>query len=158
MTEIKLQLEGESTPQWLANNLRARADELAEIAAGASARALRALAASIEEQTKPAVQEPTETFSVVKARDKQRDDSGLFWTRINGGWIDDKEGRHRAWHLLDVVEVLRVGVGELELEPLASWETELLQLQDRREVAAAVLGAMDVDQYLIDAVVNARPR
>lgn len=43
-------------------------------------------------------------------------------------------------------------------QPLAQWETELLNQQERREIAVAVLGAMDVDQYLIDAVAKARPR
>jgi len=41
---------------------------------------------------------------------------------------------------------------------LAEWESDLLNMEARRDIAAAVLGAMDVDQYLIDAVVNARPR
>lgn len=105
-----------------------------------SAARLRELRDSIQEQVKPAIEEPTEFGSVVRA-------SCPAWTRV-----------HEMWSELTDVEVLRVGVGDEKGEPLAEWETDLLQQQERREVAGAVLAAMDVDQYLIDAVANARPR
>ena len=74
----------------------------------------KSLAAQIEAQVKvqPVIEEPTETFSVIKARDLMSGTTGLFWTRIRGGWIDDKEGVFRGWLNLEVYEVLRVGIGE----------------------------------------------
>jgi hypothetical protein len=65
-----------------------------------------------EEPSKPVIREPTETFSVIKARDLMSGTTGLFWTRIRGGWIDDNEGVFRGWMNLEVYEVLRVGIGE----------------------------------------------
>lgn len=47
---------------------------------------------------------------------------------------------------------------QVTLLPLAAWEVDLLNLQYRRDAAVAVLEAMDVDQYLIDAVRDASPQ
>lgn len=113
------------------------------------------VANQIEAQIPPAVEEPTEFGSMVRAGSPWSD--RVLWVRSVNYWFSETYRRASFSELTDV-EVLRVGVGELESEPLAEWETELLQQQDRREVAAAVLAAMDVDQYLIDAVTNARPR
>lgn len=101
-----------------------------------------------------AVDEPELSFSVINARPSYAD-AVTTLTKLGDHWVDLDGNDVGAFASLSDVEVLRVGIGP---EPLAAWETELLAQQDRREIAAAVLGAMDVDQYLIDAVVNARPR
>lgn len=123
---------------------------------------LDALRGMVQDQLpKPVVAEPMEFGSVVKA--KYWNGRGeLRWCRTYSVLVDEPwcTGNHMgSWAEVieeaSDVEVLRVGIGP---DPLAQWETELLGLQERREVAAAVLAAMDVDQYLIDAVSNARPR
>lgn len=111
---------------------------------------LRELADSIEEQVKP--EEPKKWGSIVFGRTCGVDP--CHWQRdADGNWRSEHGALAEHWsHFRPGVEVRRVGVG---LEPLAEWESDLLNLQHRREVAADVLRAMDVDQYLIDAVVNA---
>jgi hypothetical protein len=105
----------------------------------------------------PPIEEPAERWSVIFANvSGSRMVESKQLVRTDVGWLD---GDGNGWGDFDSfsdVEVLRVGIGEPE--PLAQWETELLNQQERREVASAVLSAMDVDQYLIDAVANARPR
>lgn len=70
--------------------------------------ALRELIDAIEEQTKPAIEEPLAFASVVKVR------SGELYVRLGAAqalpWGSGEAMRH--WNHLDVVEVLRVGVGE----------------------------------------------
>lgn len=60
------------------------------------------------------IEEPEEFASVVKARDilAATYKTGLFWTRVTGSWMDDVAGCERQWDQLEVVEVLRVGLGE----------------------------------------------
>lgn len=98
---------------------------------------------------KPAIEEPTEFGSMVRSPWNGRD---RVWIRVNRGHWEEETGIGAEWSELHSPEVLRIGVGP---EPLAEWENDLLNLQYRRDVAADVLRAMDVDQYLIDAVVNA---
>jgi len=114
------------------------------------------VADDIEEQVKPAIDEPPGWGSVVLGRSDHQA-KRVRWVRAapGPGWYSEHGAFVGGFQMLFDVEVLRVGIGP---EPLAQWETELLQSQERRDIAAAVLGAMDVDQYLIDAVVNARPR
>lgn len=87
--------------------------------------ALQELADAIEQQVKPAVGEPQQFASVVKARDiiMTTYPTGMFWTRVSGGiWIDDVAGTEREWDKLDVVEVLRVGLGDPSSEPTGEFE------------------------------------
>lgn len=108
---------------------------------------------SIEEQV-PTVEEPTEFGSIVRAGYDERSDRILWQRGSKGGWTGEDGGYVASFDWLYRPEVLRVGVGP---QPLAEWESDLLNFQYRRDTAAAVLMAMDVDQYLIDAVVNATP-
>lgn len=77
---------------------------------------LQLMAEDVEAQfPKPAIEEPREFGSIVKARDTregQRESSGLFWVRQASGWFDDVLGRRCPWEYLTDVEVLRIGVGE----------------------------------------------
>jgi hypothetical protein len=77
---------------------------------GATAR-LRELADSIEEQVKPAIEEPTEFGSVVRATNSDKlyvladpTDPGTPWCGADGFW--------HTWLGLGPVEVLRVGIGD----------------------------------------------
>lgn len=120
-----------------------------------TAKCLLGLRRSIEEQLpKAAIEEPTEFGSIARAGLDGLSDR-VLWQRGPKHWMSEDGGFVAKFDWLDNPEVLRVGVGEPK--PLAEWETELLQHQERREIAAAVLAAMDVDQYLIDAVTNATP-
>lgn len=117
---------------------------------------LRARADSIEEQVKPTIAEPTEFGSIIRAGLDGVSDRVLWQRGPKGGWTSEEGAYVGSFDWLDHPEVLRIGVGEAQ--PLAEWETELLNTQYRRDVAVDVLTAMDVDQYLIDAVAKARPR
>lgn len=77
----------------------------------------------------PDIEEPTETFSVVKARDLLETDTGLFWTRIQGAWWDDQRHAMRGWRNLEVIEVLRIGVGADALRSVLL--EKITALQDR---------------------------
>lgn len=111
MTEIKLTLEGESTPRWLALNLRARARFMDTISAGATAKSLRHLADSIEEQIKPPVEEPAEWGSVVLAS-SDACHNRVHWFRDHNFWRASLDGHCSGWSYLHNPEVLRVGIGE----------------------------------------------
>lgn len=111
-----------------------------------------------EQMPKPVVEEPEAFGSIVRAVCPFGTESQL-WQRSYGEgkhYWESENGVIDVWSDLTHVEVLRVGIGGPE--PLAQWETDLLNEQEVRDVASAVLSAMDVDQYLIDAVTNARPR
>lgn len=94
MTEIKLTLEGQTNPQWLADNLRARAKYMAEeVNAWNTAAALERVADSIEEQVKPTIEEPTGDVVVLDA-------VACAWLRDDesGEWLNDSPvGARRTW-------------------------------------------------------------
>lgn len=73
------------------------------------------VADDIEAQVKPAVEEPTEFGSMVKATCTRPSTTGtaagLFWVKIRGFWMDDCAGISRRWEELDAIEVLRIGAG-----------------------------------------------
>ena len=73
---------------------------------------IKARADSIEEQAKPAVEEPTEFGSLVRAR--SCGPLSMLWQRslVNGKhyWESDT-GAVEVWSALTDVEVLRVGIG-----------------------------------------------
>jgi hypothetical protein len=72
---------------------------------------LTELAESIEEQVKPAVEEPKEFGSVVRAGYDEHTDR-VLWVRASGGWYADaKHGFHATFAGLHDPEVLRVGIG-----------------------------------------------
>jgi hypothetical protein len=155
--EIKLQV---GSPHVLRDHLRAAVSYFGD---GSNIKhTLQDALAQIDEQVKPAVEEPLEFGSVVRAWHPRENDDAVaadLWQHspMSGKhYWENCNGVIEIWSDLVRPEVLRIGIGEPE--PLAQWETELLGQQERREIAAAVLGAMDVDQYLIDAVANARPR
>lgn len=86
--------------------------EFASVKHSAHSTALRALADSIEEQVKPAIEEPTEFGSIVHASDKE----GRTFNAVRV-----YEGAKKPWNSgtawygwweLNVHEVLRVGIGE----------------------------------------------
>lgn len=83
---------------------------------------------AIEEQAKPAIEEPLRFASVVRVK------SGALFVRVGAlqalPWASGEA--LREWDQLDVDEVLRVGVDE----PLAGWEKELLGVQERRDIEA----------------------
>ena len=126
MTEIKLNLGDHFSPEWLAANLRERAAYMGEDrGAEDTAAKLHELADSIEEQVKPAIEEPTEWGSVVRARRVgygAEDTTSLRWWRqntrdANDSWASEPAGdlgvRYSShWSYLHDPEVLRVGVGD----------------------------------------------
>lgn len=80
-----------------------------------TAKRLLDLRRSIEEQMKPAIEEPQAFGSIIRARDTRDgkpEKSGLFWVRQRAGWFDDVLGRQCPWEYLEVAEVLRVGIGD----------------------------------------------
>jgi len=103
-------------PRVLMRALELAVERLVQTPMKGAAQILTHLRDSIEEQMKPAVEEPTETFSVIKARDLMGGEpggpTGMFWTRIRGGWFDDVQGALRGWSNLVVTEVLRIGIGD----------------------------------------------
>lgn len=150
MTEIKLTLED---PAEFARWAHAHAGQMPPTWS-ARAGQLDAIAHQIEEQVKPVPPEPELSFSVINARPSYSDTVTTL-TKLGDHWVNLDADAVGAYETLSEVEVLRIGVGEEKAEPLAEWESDLLNLQYRRETAVAVLEAMDVDQYLIDAVANA---
>lgn len=124
MTEIKLTLED---PALFAQQLKHAAEHFDDGRATPIGKALHMAAHAIEEQVKPTIEEPTGFASVVKARDTIQANytTGLFWIRTPDGWVDDASACQRAWAQLDVIEVLRIGVGEAP----ASTEEEVDQHQ-----------------------------
>jgi hypothetical protein len=89
---------------------------------GSNRRKWGEIAAAIEEQVKPAIEEPTEWGSVVAARRVgygSEDTTRLRWQRWNSigdSWRSEPAGDlgvvyHSDWSYLTGVEVLRIGVG-----------------------------------------------
>lgn len=141
------------SPHLLRDHLR-RAAEMAGLGTNVW-NTLTDAAEQIEKQVKPAIEEPKEFGSIVRAISGPSV-YGTLWQMAPGHgehYWQDAHGCVEVWSELTDVEVLRVGLGP---EPLA--ERDPLNEQEVRDVATAVLSAMDVDQYLIDAVANARPR
>lgn len=112
MTEIKLDLSSETTPEFLANNLRSRAKYMREtVGAKASAFALEEIAEQIEAQyPKPLPAEPTAFGSIVLGRTCGTD--RILWQRdADGDWRSEHGAHCGAWtYFQHDVEVLRVGV------------------------------------------------
>jgi hypothetical protein len=109
MTDIKLTLDD---PAEFARWLHAHAGQMPETW---SARAcqLDAIAHQIEEQVNPVVDEPTEPWSVIKARPSWRDADPREFTLLRGGfWVDHDGNECGAFSTFTDVEVLRVGIGE----------------------------------------------
>lgn len=96
---------------------------------------LDTMADDMEAQLKPAVEEPQEFGSLIRAPWSGK---SLLWAKTarNSWWSES--GIATTWSELTDVEVLRVGIGQ----PLAPWETELQRDQEVREVATAVLSAL----------------
>lgn len=118
MTEIVLKLDETCTPTWLAQNLRGRATFMGGETVGdkESAAALRELADSIEEQVKPAVDEPQEFGSLIFARhpDDPEHVAAEWWqlcpSRGKHYW-ESQSGKVEIWSELLDVRVKRVGHG-----------------------------------------------
>lgn len=108
-------------PRVLMRALELAVERLAQTPMQVAAQILTHLRDSIEEQVKPAVEEPFEFGSVVSTRT-----DGLF-VRLGAAmalpWGNG--GALRTWDQLDVVEVLRVGIGEPsnEQQAAAKYET-----------------------------------
>ena len=88
--------------------------EFASVKHSTHSTALRALADSIEEQVKPAVEEPKEFGSIVRAVCLGGTDPQL-WQRSYGDgkhYWESETGVVDVWSDLTDVEVLRVGLGE----------------------------------------------
>jgi hypothetical protein len=85
----------------------------ASIAELVRAHGYRWIAESIEEQVKPAIEEPTEFGSLVRAR--SFGPLSMLWQRspVNGKhYWESENGAVDVWSELTDVEVLRVGIGE----------------------------------------------
>jgi hypothetical protein len=97
---------------------------------------LTRLALSIEEQVKPAIEEPKEFGSIVRAGYDEHTDR-VLWVRTPGGWYaEESAGFHAYFPGLHNPEVLRVGIGErLDVAPE---ETEKYNL-GRSDLAYDVL-------------------
>jgi len=151
-------------PEGLVQQLRA----IQSTGCGALTKECWAIANEIEAQIQPPVPaEPTEFGSIIRARRGERWNhfALTYSVPFNEPWTTGNH--HVAYSEFDEVEVLRVGVGpspeavEAQTEPpvvqARDEYAEQMNLELRRSIAAQVLEAMDVDQYLIDAVRNATP-
>ena len=120
MTEIKLEL---AKPELFIQQLRHAAHHWSDGGSAPIPDALLAAAAQIEEQVKPAIEEPIEWGSVVQARRVgygAEDTTVLRWQRqnthdANDSWVSEPAGdlgvRYSShWTYLTEVEVLRVGL------------------------------------------------
>lgn len=106
MTEIKLELTAPLA--WVAA-LRDLHDQID----GASVSPLSQLADMIEEQVKPAIEEPTKFGSIVSA---PLDGERVLWTpnpRVGAHYWISATGFSEVWSELTDVEVLRVGLGDV---------------------------------------------
>lgn len=110
MTEIKLAL---ADPRVQLRALQLAVERLASTPLQGAAQILTHLREAIEEQVKPAVEEPEEFGSLVRAR--SFGPLAMLWQRSpeNGKhyWESDT-GAVEVWSGLQDVEVLRVGIGE----------------------------------------------
>jgi hypothetical protein len=76
---------------------------------------LRELRDSIEEQVKPAIEEPTEFGSIVRARCSDTGPLSYLWQQappMGRHYWESEKGAVEVWSELTDVEVLRVGIGE----------------------------------------------
>ena len=77
---------------------------------------LRELRDSIEEQVKPAIEEPKENFTVIRAV-PAFDDRPRELVLLDGHWCDLDANPCGDWESFTGVKVLRVGIGENHLKP-----------------------------------------
>lgn len=116
-------------------DLRALRAVLSGFPAGISSSAIPALqelADSIEEQVpKPAVEEPTEQWSVIRATPSWDGAEPREFTRLKGGfWVDHDGNECGPWESLSCIEVLRIGVGAGYNHPLQQLRDILFRFPD----------------------------
>jgi len=83
----------------------------AAIAEHARAKGYEWIAQSIEEQVKPAIEEPKEFGSIVRAGVDGLSDRVLWQRLCTGGWQSEEGASIASFGWLDHPEVLRVGIG-----------------------------------------------
>jgi hypothetical protein len=129
----------------------------AAIAEHARAKGYEWIAQSIEEQVKPAIEEPTEFGSIVRARHPTDPDgvAAELWqmspTHGQHYWQSESE-QLAVWSELRGPEVLRVGIGE---QPLAAWELNLLDGQALRGIEDVVARGIRVLEGFRDQAITA---
>lgn len=123
--EIKLQV---GSPHVLRDHLRAAVSYFGD---GSNIKhTLQDALAQIEEQVKPAVEEPTENFSVISAV-VSFDKKPRQLVLLDGYWCDLDANPCGEWSTFTDVEVLRVGIGE----PLPTSAAELSRMSVEAHIA-----------------------
>jgi hypothetical protein len=85
---------------------------------------VRWLADFIEEQVKPAVEQPTEFGSIVRAGLDGLSDRVLWQRWAKGGWQSEEGAFVASFDVLDHPEVLRVGIGATTPKPISEGVAE----------------------------------
>lgn len=121
MTEIKLTLDDPTVSaralRYVVEEYLAKKHAEGMVGSGSMAPLLDQIADSIEEQVKPAIEEPKEFGSIVRAGYDAHTDR-VLWVRTPGGWYaEESAGFHAYFPGLHNPEVLRVGIGETEDDP-----------------------------------------